>query len=155
MGHFASIALLVDPEWALVACAAARPSSEANHQLVLDGCQSWLAGSSCCLLEGFNAESDYHGLGLPVAVLAHREVPAITRYLLGGKHLAPSPSNIGSSLLLVPCVVAVGAAFLSSHLTVKNARKLQDREPTRDETSVAACLTAISQHGRDNRFFST
>ena len=56
---------------------------------------------------------------------------------------APSTKTIYDFLeMLGPYVIAVGAAFLSSYLTMKNARMLQDRERRRDEKSLAALLSA-------------
>ncbi len=56
---------------------------------------------------------------------------------------APSSETIWTVLaIMASALIAVGAAFLSAWLTMKNARKLQDRERRRDEKSVAALVSA-------------
>ena len=79
---------------------------------------------------------------------------------------APSSETIWTVLaIMASALIAVGAAFLSAWLTMKNARKLQDRERRRDEKSVAALVSAdlygklsmlarISQCAVERRCFS-
>ena len=56
---------------------------------------------------------------------------------------APSTETIWTVLaILASAMIAVVAVYVSARLTMKNALKLQDRDRTRDEKSVAALLSA-------------